>query len=231
VIPIAPTASGADLNAVTTVVRMIADVQRLFPYEWRRAIVVCDTPQKVAAAEWIVQQVSPRGGQIPTGNSPPYPMCPLHPDRGIEPEEIRVVRMDPKTTDSDLLSMATAIRAVADLERLFPLSAGKALIARAPRSQVAVAEWLVHDLATPYDAAAVHQTTMPGLIDGVVRLFPLAAQTRDTDVVALLTQIRIRTNIERLYPFSHPPAVVLRGRPDQIPAAEALVGKFAAEVH
>jgi hypothetical protein len=229
VIPVAPSGTLADLTAVTTAVRTVADIQRLFPYEWREAMVARDTAERIAAAEWIAQQVSPSDGQAPTGDSAPYPMAPQRPD--WDPEEIRVFRMDPKSTDADLTSMVTAIRTVADLQRLFPFSTGKALIARGSQAKVAVAEWLVHERAKPADTASVHQTTLMGLMDGVVRLFCLGPQTSDTDLTALVTQIRATTGVNRIFPLNRPPAVVLRGRPDQMRTVEGMVAKFLSEAH
>jgi len=228
VIPIAATASNADLTGLTTAIRTVADVKRLYPLERQNVIVGRDTPEKIAAAEWIVKQVLPRDVQAPTGDSPPYPMQPIRPDQSDGPEEIRILRLDSKATNADLTATVTAIRTIADIQRLFPFETGKALIARASVPRVAVAEWLVHELAKPADAATVHQTTMPDPIDTVVRLFYVGKQA---DVTPLVTQIRTTAGIMRIFPFAHPPAVVLRGRPDQISTVEAMVAKFAADSH
>jgi len=122
----------------------------------------------------------------------------------------------------------TAIRTVADLQRLFPFASGKAVIARGTSDRVAVAEWLIHELAKPSDPQATHETTMPGATDGVVRLFYVGQQSGNAALTALATQIRTTAGIMRIFPFSQPPALILRGRPDQIATAELLVGRFAA---
>lgn len=231
VIPVAPTAPNADLTAVTTAIRTVADLQRLFPLERPMAMVARGTPDKIAAAEWLVQQVLPRDGASPTGDSPPYPMEPFRPDKSDGKTVVRIFRMDPKATNADLTAAVTAIRTLADIQRLFPFSSGKALIVRASVDQVAVAGWLVHELAKPVDASAVHQIAIPGLIDGVVRLFYVGRETSPEDLTALASQIRTTAAIIRLFPISHPPAVVLRGRPDQMATVETLVAKFAAGSH
>ncbi len=227
VIPIASTATNADLTAATTAIRTIVDLQRLFPYAAQMVIVGRGEPDRIAAAEWIASQLSPRAGQAPTGDSPPYPVGPLRPDKADTDSLIRVFRMDPKTTGAELTAMVTAIRTIADIQRLFPFQANT-MIMRASPSQVAVAGWLVHEMAKPADATAVHQTTMPGLIDGVVRLFYVG---RQADVAPLVTRIRSTLDIQRLYPFANPSAVVLRGRPDQMSSVEAMVAEFASEAH
>jgi hypothetical protein len=228
IVPVSPAATMADITAVTTAIRTVADVQRLFPYEVRKAIVGRASPEKIAQAEWVVHEVLPVDGQTPAGDSQPYPVPPDWPGRDDRPAEIRVFRMDPKATNAQLTATVTAIRTVADIQRLFPFQSGNALIMKASSEQVAAAGWLVHELAKLADAGAVHQTTMPGLIDGVVRLFYVGPQM---DAVRLAAQIRSTVDIQRLYPFGDPPAVVLRGRPDQMLTVEALVAKFVADSH
>jgi hypothetical protein len=229
VIPLSPAATGADITAAVTAIRTVADIQRLFPYEARKAIVGRGTPEKIAAAEWMVNQVLPYDGQAPTGDSPPYPMEPERLDKADGNSVLQIFRMDPKSTDPELTAMVTAIRTTADLQRLFPFSSGKALIARASPAQVAVAGWMVHEMAKPADPSAVHQTTMPDLIDGVIRIFYVGQQSGPMDVTPLVSQLRSTLGLQRVFPFSQPPAVVLRGRPDQMSTAAALVAKFAAE--
>jgi hypothetical protein len=228
---IAPSATNADITALTTAIRTTADLTGVFPNEWQKAIVARGTPEKIAAADWMVHQVLPADGETPTEDSPAYPMEPLRPDKSDGSSVIRVFRMDPKTTNAELTSMVTAIRSTADLQRLFPFDTGKAVIARGSPAQVAVGEWLIHELAKPADADAnaVHQTTMPGLIDGVIRLFFVGQETSSADLTALVSQIRTTAGVMRIFPFTQPSAVVVRGRPDQMSTAELLVGRFEAK--
>jgi hypothetical protein len=150
---------------------------------------------------------------------------------GGSSEVIRVFRLDPKATNFDLTEMVTAIRTTADLQRLFPFETGKAVILRGPSDPVAVAEWLIHEMGKPSDPRATHETSLPGVTDGVVRLFFVGQKTSVADLTALVTQIRTTTGIMRLFPLLQSPAVLLRGRPDQISTAELLVNRFAASVH
>jgi hypothetical protein len=71
---VSPGASNADLTALTTAIRTVTDIQRLFPLEAHRAIVARGTPEKIAAADWMVHQLLPPEGEAPTTNSPAYPM-------------------------------------------------------------------------------------------------------------------------------------------------------------
>jgi hypothetical protein len=223
VIPIAPQANNAELTAATTAIRTIVDIQRLFPYEAQHAILGLGSPEKVAGAEWVVQQVTPADGQPQTVDSSRYPMEAFSPKTADVPTVAQILRLDPKTTNAQLTAIVTAIRTVADLQRLFPFGAGPAIILRGSPEQADMAGWLVHEMSKPTDAAGVHQTTIPGLLDGVVRLFYIGPSQ---DSGALATQIRASVDIKRVFPFTQPPAVILRGRPDQMSTVESIVGKF-----
>jgi hypothetical protein len=223
---VSPTATNPDITALTTAIRTVCDLQRLFPYASRQAIVGRGAPDKIAAADWIVRQLLPPDGQAPTADSTAFPAPTTDSMTPDVKSVIQIFRMDPKTTNAQLTSTVTAIRSVADIQRLFPFESGMAIVARDTPAKVAVAEWLVHELANPADAGAVRQTTMPGLMDGVVRLFYVG---KGVDVTPLVTQIRSTLDIRRMFPFSQPAAVVLRGRPDQMPAVEAMVAKFVAD--
>jgi hypothetical protein len=229
VIRVSPAASQADLTQVTTAIRTVADLQRLFPWDTQNVIVARGAAERVAAAGWLIHQLLPYEGTAPTGDSPIYPSPIVDPRNVADKEVIQVFRMDPKTTNENLTAAVTAIRTTADLQRLFPFAAGKAIIGCGTPDKIAVAGWLVHELAKPADASSVHQTTMPGLLDGVVRLFYVGQQNSPIDVTPLATELRTALGIQRIFPFTQPSAVVLRARPDQMPAAEALVAKFAAD--
>jgi hypothetical protein len=227
-----PSATNADLTSMVTAIRTVADVQRLFPYQGQNAIVARGPAERIAATDWIVHQLYPLDGAAPSGDSAAYPasFLPVGPAAG-EDQVIRIFRMDPKSTNADLTSMVTAIRTIADLQRLFPFETGKAVIAEGSSDRVAVAEWLVHELGKPSDPQRAHETTLTGVTDGVVRVFYVGQPTSPADLTMLVAQIRSTAGIMRIFPFSKPAAVILRGRPDQMSTAEALVTKFGAEVH
>jgi hypothetical protein len=222
-----PSASNADLTAVVTAIRTIADLQRLFPFSGQNAIVARGSRDKMDAAEWLIQQLLPPVGTAPTGNSAPYSMAPLK--DGWPDEVTRILRLDGSATNPALTEVVTAIRTIADVQRLFPFQTGKALIMRATPDKVAVAEWLVKDLNQQSHAAVVHQTTMPGETDNVVRLFYL--NEAGADVASLVTQLRDTAEIKRVFPLTKavPAAVVVRGRPDQMSLVETMISKFGTD--
>ena len=223
VMPIAPQANSAELTAAVTSVRTIVDIQRIVPYEAQNAIISLGSPEKVAATEWVVHQISPADSQPPTVDSPRYQMEADRAVPGATPSVTQILRLDPKTTNTQLTAIVTAIRAVADIQRLFPFAAGPAIILRGSPEQADMAGWLVHELDRPDTPGSIHQTTLPGSLDSVVRLFYIGP---NQDSAALATQIRKGVDIQRVYPLLQPAAVILRARPDQISTVEYIVAKF-----
>jgi hypothetical protein len=220
-----PSASQADITAMVTAIRTVADAQRIFPYSSQHAVVARSSIDRVDASEWLFHQLSPPAGQTPSADSPAYHMA------GIKGDEVvRVFRLEPSTTNTDLTELITAIRIVTDGPRLFPYAAATAVVMRGPAANVTTAEWMVHELGKPADAsqpAATHEYQMPDLTDGVVRVFYLARRGNAADLAALATQVRT-TGIQRVFPNHARGAIVLRGRPDQMAPTEALIARFDA---
>jgi hypothetical protein len=221
-------ATGADLTALVTSIRTVVNVQRIFPYEEQHAIVARAEAEKIEATDWLVQQLWPADGKMLTTDSPAYPFPPSLALTVREPDPvICIFRMDPSTPASGLTAMVTAIRTIADVQRLFPYETGKAVIGMGSADKIAVAGWLVRELGKTADPQATHATTLPGVSDGTVRLFYVDQKKSLADLTALVTQIRSKTGITRIFPFAGPAAVILRGRPDQMPLVEELLAEYA----
>jgi hypothetical protein len=183
-------------------------------------------------AEWLFHQLIPPAGQTSGADSPAY-----HPvaSAGENDQVMQVFRIDPSTSNQALVALCTAIRTIADVQRVFPYEAGKALAIRGDAGRVAAAEWMIHELGKATDAsqlAAAHEFQMASYIDGgtagVVRVFYLSHHESSAELSSLITQVRTTAQIQRVLPIPDRHAIVLRGLPDQIPAIEALIAKFDA---
>jgi general secretion pathway protein D len=69
--------------------------------------------------------------------------------RDYEEEVTRIFYLTNVTTNADLTAMVTAIRTVADLQRLFPFESQSAIIAKGTADKMALAEKIIHDLDKP----------------------------------------------------------------------------------
>ena len=220
----APTAANSELTALVTAIRTIVDAQRLFPDEAHKAIVARASAAKMNAADWLIQQAIKPAGDAVTESSA------FDAEEARQgPEVIRVFHLKAGTSNASLTSLVTAIRTIADVQRLFPYESTAGVLMRGPVDKVAAAEWLVNELGTPSgNLAAAHQTTLASTADGVVRVFYVANHNSPSELTALVTKVRNEAQIQRIFPIAQPAAVVLRGRPDQVSAAETLITRFDA---
>jgi len=223
---ISPSASSADLTQLITAIRLTADLQPVTSMERLNLIVARGPAADLAAAGWIVRQLSPFDGAPPTGDSP---ACPMEPIRAFSRGAIRIFRMKSDTTSESRLALMTAIRTITAMQMIFPFDSGKAVILRGPSDQMAMAEWLIQELDRPSEAQTAQATTM-AVADGVVRIFYLAPHSPQSDLSALATQLRTGADIQRIFPYAPRSALVVRGRPDQVRTAEGLVNRFIADV-
>jgi len=129
---------------IINLIRTTADLQRIFPYTARGAIALRGTPAQVALAEWLIGELDKAA--TPQANTmDAYE----HPAPSGGGDAVRLFFFPQDYTLEDLQDMTTLIRTTADLQRIFPYTARGAIALRGNASQVALAEWLFHQLGAP----------------------------------------------------------------------------------
>jgi hypothetical protein len=105
-----PSAGESELLGLITGIRTLCDLQRIYPLG-RNGIAVNGPPDRIAAAGWIVHQLSPQSGAAPASDPPAYAM---------EKNSVaRIFRLDPKWSDRELAAAVTAIRLFTHVQRLY----------------------------------------------------------------------------------------------------------------
>jgi general secretion pathway protein D len=77
-----------------------------------------------------------------------------------EDEVMKVFYLSNATSVQEIQEIATAIRTVADIRRVFPINAQKALIVRATTDQMALTEKMLHDLDKPKSEVVIDVIVM-----------------------------------------------------------------------
>ena len=127
--------------------------------------------------------------------------------------------------------MATAIRTIADIRRVFTYNEPRIFVTRGTAEQNVLAKWLVQQMDQP----AVGQ---PGAMTGqsspvyeyqnsddaanIVRIFYLRSPTVQ-DFQQNATDIRVKTGIRRVFTYNAPRAMAVRGTVDQVAMADRMV--------
>jgi hypothetical protein len=210
-----------DLQELVNAVRAMVDIQRFFPLNQQKAIVMRGLPEQVKAADWLLGVLDqPAGAQ--TGGAPhQYRLAAADWNSG----GALVVEVAPLThldTPQALQQVTNATRSVTDIQRCFPIYSRRSLVMRATEDQIALANRLLKEL----DGAGGQGTKefkvgAPG--NQVTQVAHVNASTPQS-LQETVNEIRNQTKMQRVYPLFDPQrAVILRGTLDQLAQAQQVI--------
>jgi type II secretory pathway component GspD/PulD (secretin) len=125
-------------------IRTVGDIQRLFIYNKRRAVVLRATAERVALAAWLVKKLDkPISGKAAKRDS----TAPQEYRLSDDPENlVRVFYLAGSRSPEDYQKVATQVRVTARTGRLFVYNALGALVVRGSAGQVATAEKVIEEM-------------------------------------------------------------------------------------
>lgn len=132
------------LQEIVTLIRSVGDIQRLFVYNKRRAVVLRATAERVALAAWLVSELDrPVNEQAAAeGGAAPH-------EYRLSSDAANLVRIfylaNSKSSD-DLQKAVAQVRANSGIRRLFVYSPLRALAVRGTVGQVATAEKALEEM-------------------------------------------------------------------------------------
>jgi hypothetical protein len=208
-----------DFQEVATTVRTIAEIRRVFTFNAPRALAVRGTADQLAAADWMIRELDQPATAKRT-DSPVHHMIDTNRQPG---PDVRVFYLPYASTVQQFQEVATLVRTIAEIRRVFTYNTAKAMIVRGNANEMALADWMVHELAKPVSADASQTYTYPDFNhdgENLVRVF----YVKDTPTVAafqeLATEIRTTAKIRRVFTYNETRALALRGTAAQLALAE-----------
>jgi hypothetical protein len=179
--------------------------------------VIRGTSEQVGLVEWMSGELDRFKKGQPSAD-PEYKF-------GAVPEN--VVHLYFASTPKDIQGfqqMATAVRTVADIRRVFTYNASMTMAVRGTAEQIALAGWLVKQLDQPAHPTSVY--TFSGT--NLVKIFYLPQTIADIDFQQTATTVRKDAQIRQTFTYSPTRAIVIRGEDNQIATAtQILDGKLA----
>jgi hypothetical protein len=176
-------------------------------------IVVRGNAELVKVAEWLIPDFKSMGADS-VGRE--YRMAGL-PD-GI----VRVFHLKPTLAIQELQEVATLVRSISDIRRLFTFNSTKAIAVRGTAEDMQLAQWLIGELDKP-----AGKVTSPGdfkmLSGDVVRVFYVPGAQSTNELYKIATEVRTTTAVRRLFTYSAPKAMAVRGTATQIETADRMV--------
>jgi hypothetical protein len=219
-----------DFQEQATAIRTITDMRQAFTFYTPRALAVRGTVDQIAATEWMIHELDQPADAKRT-NSREYQMI----DRDNRGDTaVRVFYLPYTSTLQSFQEVATLVRTIVEVRRVFTYNAPKALVVRGTPEAVALAAWFTNELGKPIAADAVASQTYrydpENRGENIVRLF----YVKDTATVAafqqLATQIRTATQIRRVFTYNETRALAVRGTAEQVAMAEQMLQDRAQQI-
>lgn len=231
-VPKAPQA----MQEILTVLRTVADVQKVFNYTALNDLVVRGPAAQMALAEYLVKAFDVVPGSVTTAPEFPYKPAtrPITGANGVPVnEEVRVFYLAnikvPQQIPQQIQEVLTVLRTVVDIQKIYNYTPLNALAIRASDTDMATAAWVIQSLdiaAKPDASAGPREYVMNGAASptgNTIRVFYPPHITTPKGIQETLTLLRTKLSIMKVFNYTALSALVVRGSADQITKAEQLI--------
>ena len=213
VLRISSAKTAQDFAEVATVIRSIAEIRDLSVDMDQRTITMWASAQQVSFADWLARELDPA-----TNASPRFQ---------VGPDDVaRIFYVKNAPGVQGFQEMATAMRSLVEIRRLFTYNTPRAIVARGTPDQLAAAEWILGELDQPLTQApprGARAFEMSGVgNENVVRIFHLTAAATIQDFQEAAVLVRSIGDIRRVFTYNPSHALLIRGTADQAALADWL---------
>jgi len=215
--------SPRDLQDIVNALRSVLDLQRVYPINQQKAIVMRAPPSQVKAADWVLGVLDQRAGAQAGGAAPPDYRLPEEDwsySRGAE-LVVRVAALTNVDTPQALQEITNVTRSISDMMRMYPLFSRKALVMRGNDDQMALADWLLKQLDGPA-GQGTKEFKIGGAGGQVAQVAYVNAGTPQS-LQETVSQIQTETKMTNVFPFPPQRAVAMRGTADQLAQAHQVI--------
>ncbi len=213
-------ASTEDRQSLAVAVRMIVNPGLITVDEEKKSVTLRGTPQQIAMAEWLVQELD--RPQDRTTSAAEYP------GSASGDNVVKVFRLAHAESPQALQEIATTLRSVGDISRVFVCTAPSAIAVRGAADRTALAAWLVGELDRPAGPSAsdIPEYHLSGDNESVVQVRHLHSAQSPQQLQEIATLIRGVADVRRLFLYHQAKAITLRGTPEQIALTHWLIGEL-----
>lgn len=220
------TAATQDLNQIATMIRSIAEIKQVSVDPNLRNFSVRGTAEQISLARWMFNELDQIAGR------PARPDLAQRSDpgefrlSGADDNVVRIFYVPNTATVQDFQEVATMMRSIGEIRRVFTYNTCRAIAVRGTDEQIALAAWMLDELdkhAQPpanSNNAESSQFRMSG--GDVAQILYLTHTATVQNFQEAATLIRTMAQILRVFTWNAPRALALRATPDRIALAEWL---------
>jgi type II secretory pathway component GspD/PulD (secretin) len=211
----AHTQSAAELQEVAAVVRNLTDLSSLAVDESRKVLRASGTPAGIAAAGWMA-------GELDRPAADAAPASAEYQVDGAADDRLRVFFVRNLPQPQSLQELATIIRSIGEIRRVFTHRGRSAIAVRGSASQINLAAFLLRELDQPAGARA-DSAEHPLTPDTIVRVFYLSRAQPVAELQEIATLVRHIGEIRHMFTYSASRGIAIRGNPEQTRLARWLI--------
>ena len=201
--------------------RSVSDMQRVFPYNSLKALALRGTADQMALAEWLFNAIDKPVPQTFQHTASAEYLVPEA--SGFRIPVVRIYFLAHAETAQSLQEIVNVVRSTADVQRVYPYHALKAVTVRGTAAQVALASWLFDTLDQAAQNSATPEFRVAGASDDVAQVFWLTHTSTAQAVQELTNAIRTTADLKRVFPYMPPKALTVRGTPGQLAMAAQVI--------
>jgi hypothetical protein len=208
--------TGQEMQELLTILRVVADVQKIFTFSSNHAMVLSGRDWQAAFSEWIIDQIDqPRE---PKPDPTPREFTVGGPDyRGLG-HGARLNFLANVTGQRETQQVLTVLRTVGDLQKVFNYTSSHALIFRAGDTDLERAEWMIQNLDLPAGQSLRGAVFTAPADDDVTRIFHVLNANPEWLATAV-TGLRSELKIRQVFYTTAPATIVVRGTKGQMAEA------------
>jgi hypothetical protein len=204
--------STQQMNEIATCVRTIADIRQAAVNPSQKTFAIQGTSAQLALAGWMFVQLDAK-----TANPPAeFKM------EGYDDNIVHIYYLPNTPTVQDFQEVATLVRTIGDIRRVFTYNAARALTVRGSQEQIALTDWIIANLNQKIPG----EYKMASGDDNIVRIYYLPNTLTIPDFQNAAVLVRHIAETRRIFTYNSPRAFALRGTADQAALADWLVANL-----
>jgi hypothetical protein len=213
-----------DLQEIATTIRSIGEIRQVSLDTTLRDFTVHGTAEQIALAQWLFNELDKSVDRFvqpgPHSASSEFRLS------TSGDNVVRLFYVPNAATVRDLQEVATMMRSMGEIRRVFTCNTPRAIVVRGTDQQLALAAWLLIDLdrqtlaAGPGSPASREFHMSDG--DDAVRVYYATQTATVQDFQEVATLVRSTAEIRRVFTYNTPRAIALRGTAEQLALADWL---------
>jgi hypothetical protein len=212
-----------DQYEFATMVRTISDLKTINADAAQKTLSVTGTPTQIATAEFLYTELDRQ--TVPDSVSQEYKVA------NNADDVVQLFFLPNTATIRDFQEVATSVRTIVEINRVFTYNTIRALAVRGTADQVAAAAFVVKELDQPAttkrtDSREYQMIDTRNMGFTAVRVFYLPYTSTVQQFQEVATLVRTIGSIRQVFTYSAPKALVVRGTPDQVALAGWLVNEL-----